>query len=160
MGVRERIISRVADNMNVNGSVTPQVFDVHPKPGGIFLLEGLGLFLQDPGTTPYNNFGAISSLSNGVLFSVRSTGVDNNMFNLKDNADISTIFSGIAGAGAALLGIGGGWLNTEDAVAFSLRFTQPIMIDSRTNDRLRITVRDNLTGLEVFRIYYAASRMQ
>lgn len=59
-----------SDDMNVDGSVTPQVFMLECPPKYHVYLESVSIFIQDEGAFTANGYGGVAGLTNGlkVLF--------------------------------------------------------------------------------------------
>jgi hypothetical protein len=55
-------------NMNVDGSITPQIFRVTPQPGEILYINRMIVYVQDSGTMDSGGFGNGPALTNGIEF--------------------------------------------------------------------------------------------
>lgn len=140
-------------DMNVNGSVTPVVFYVEPAAGILYEIQYLTFQIMATAIQP-RDFGGGNALANGVKLTVQretSPGVYVDIldildgFPLKRNADFD--------ANGAILQLNTQGAN-EDSMTASVNLVQLIgrhaEIDGDLNDRLAITIRDNLTGLYAF----------
>jgi hypothetical protein len=132
-------------NMNVNGSVTPQVFSFSPAANLTYYINKLHIVLADGGTPDVTDFGNGTALTNGLLFESVVNGSANTLFNVLDNGDISLMFIDHFSSPS-------GWLNNADLFLGSYNFNMPITLNQLNSDLLRVTVRDNITGLDAFRI--------
>ena len=139
-----------SNEMNVDGSVTPVNFDLAPTAGLTYFVHGITLFLQDTGTMDYLDFGALPGpLANGVQVSSVVKGASYTVGNIQSNIDLSMYFKADAnfGSGASDLG----FFNDLDFFLGKMEFINPLILQQSTGDHLRITIRDDLTGLGYLR---------
>jgi hypothetical protein len=131
--------------MNVNGSAgSPINFEFLPSGSDIWFLDSIVLFLMDPGSMDYDDFGAISgSLTNGLRIVVRSNGVEYEIANIKDNTELVSYFLDSTSFGKDSSGI----LDDDDSYVGAMHFKNPIRLDASQGDYVRIQVRDNLNNL-------------
>jgi hypothetical protein len=131
--------------MNVNGSVTPVIFDYVATQEDH--LVTLSLAFESTGAIQLNNFGGLAALINGVLFESNIGGVAREIATLRNNGGLSNFFgdshqisqysgAGLGGARFLLTGI----FKTE----------QPLKLNP--GDSIRATVRDDLSGITYFRV--------
>lgn len=132
-------------NMNVSASLaSPIDFDFRPPLGEVWELEKLVFGLDDVGLTDMGLFGGISSLTNGILISVKTKGQVYVIGNMRDNVDIAMMFPGQS------LGQSG-VLDTADGMYGALAFNDQIHLIGDNNDYIRLTVRDNVSGINIMR---------
>ena len=55
-------------DMNVNGSVTPQMFFIYPRPGHMIFMSRMEPHFTDQGTIDSGGFGNGAALTNGLMF--------------------------------------------------------------------------------------------
>jgi len=80
-------------NMNQSGTVgTPVVFEFAPDTGEIFQLTTLCFYMGEAGGLAFNKFENISSLTNGLLIEIQSTGTLRTFINAQSNADLGVTF--------------------------------------------------------------------
>lgn len=132
-------------NMNVNGSSVNVNFDFTPGASEIWYIESISFLIIDSGTMDFDDFGSISGLTNGVQVLIRSKGTEYEYTNIKNNADISLVFSGRGGVQAGEDATG--WLDDDDYFFGRAIFDVPIKIDNSTSDYVRFKIRDDLTLL-------------
>lgn len=135
-------------SMVVNGSVTPVNFDVAPASGTTWYAYEITFAINDGGNAPPEQYGSLGlALANGVRFSANVEGADHEMLVLYNNADICLAFNEAVGKIDA-----GGFLNFGKGFVAKMRFPTPIALHGDHGDYLRVTVRDNLTGLNFQRV--------
>lgn len=150
--------------MNVNGSVTPQVFSYVPPASEVAALTELTVALKDDGTTALTNFAAIAALTNGVLISANVGGITKTIATIKDNADLATRFTfSQFGNGAVLsilgLGTAQGFGSSNNIFIGSMQLPEPIVLDSSQGDSLSVTIQDNLSAVDIFQMGFHAVRL-
>lgn len=129
--------------MNVNGSVTPVVFSYAPGPTATIYVETMKFYISDSGNPSEDKFGDLAALTNGVLIEMQSGGVLTTYYNLKDNTDLIVAFR--------MLPQASNYLPEKNLFGFR-DFSTPVKLTGSTGDFIRATVRDNLTGLNKFRM--------
>ncbi len=141
-------------DMNIDGSVTPVVFTAGPGVGEVIYLSGISIWLEDKGSWLKDSFGAIAGgLTNGVLIEIGRNAVFQDIGALTNNFDIASIFNG--GQAISLKDISG------EIALIGTQQTTPLRnlrLDGDNSDLIRITVRDDLTGLDNFSIKMKAWR--
>ena len=131
-----------SENMGVNGSVTPVEFTYMVPANKILLLRRSFIELTD-GNNPFGSqdFGALGALSNGVLIEiVKENGLIVELENWKKNVDISSTmfdFENPFKDGSYV----GRWTYERDVGDF---------ITLNPGDTYRMTIRDNLSGVDNF----------
>lgn len=146
-------VYRVNVEMNVNGAVTPVEFSYGPLAGsGVDLdIYGAVISMADAAAIDGGKFGGQAALTIGVSFSVETDVFTGRLYNVKRNQDLmergeSYSFDTKAPGGEYSFIVhrhftGGGGQN---GVA--------VRLHSVYNSRIAVVVRDNLTGLSIFRI--------
>jgi len=137
-----KLLNGSSPDMDVNGSSTPVEFDYTPDTDEVWYVERITFVLEDTGSPEPDDFGTISGpLSNGCLLEVQSNGNTIELANVTSNLEIVQSFAnesygdsnGILGSGASYKG--------------SILFRNPFIIQDSTSDFIRMTIRDNITGL-------------
>lgn len=131
-----------SEDMAVNGSSTPVVFEYEVPAQRALLLEKITLSIENAGITP-SNFGGVSALSNGLL--IQAVDAENVvLLDYTDSVPIKNLadFLSIGGSGAKLfddsLGV--------DAMGITIPFGS---LDAlKAGEKIRIVVQDNLTGMD------------
>lgn len=135
-------------HMNVDGSVTPQIFQIGSTSEEAVLeldiTRVMGYF-QDNVAMDDSNFGGLSALTNGVVLR-RNDGVMTNLWNAKTNGEISLMtfdfqYTDKAPAGS----YGARFRNTYAGPS-----KHGVTIRLYPGDTLEIIIQDDLTGLEDF----------
>jgi hypothetical protein len=138
-------------NLNINGSVTPVVFEVGPLVGSgdkwdITRMQGA---IRDATAMDDGLFGGVTALTNGVYFR-RNNGTAKNLFNIKTNGDIrlrsdEANYAAKAKSGEYGISFTRTWAGQENS-GVTLR------LDSADGDTFQAIVQDDLTGLIEFNI--------
>jgi hypothetical protein len=129
--------------MAIDGSVTSQIFSVGPAAGEIWYVYELQFLMADLKVEVRDRYGDISGgLTNGLLCESVIGGTPREIFNVVDNKEVAVIFdyefSSKTQAGLA----------NEDALFVgNLKFDNVIQLVGDDSDLIRLTVRDDLTGL-------------
>lgn len=138
------LLNGTSKNMSVNGSGTPVNFQFVPTGSDIWFLESVGLFFIDPGTMDYNDFAGISgSLTNGLKLVIRSNGVEYEICNVVDNAQVVAFFNQYTSLGKSSSGI----IDEDDSYTGHMKFDVPIKLNAATGDYVRFQVRDSFTSI-------------
>lgn len=141
-------LNGTSSNLAVNGSGAPVIFTAQPQPTQVVFLESIQMLLADDGAFNINGFGGVPSLTNGVLIEYQSKGVLYNLKTLLNNADIFSFFS-FNPIFVDKTSLGG----SDSFYAGDWEIQHRIVIDPAFNDFVRITVRDNLSGLANFSVH-------
>lgn len=135
-------------DMQVDGSVTPQTFDLTPGASAVYRVERIVMRLVCTAAPVMTGFGNLAALANGVLLEWRKN----------DTADPPVVggaleldlLDGVSFKAANdLLQFEVGILANTMELVWAPR--QPIRLDGGNGEMLRATVRDNLTALTSFR---------
>lgn len=136
-----------SESLLVNGSVTPVNFDWTPGASETWYLEAMSIFLADSGTTSPTNFGALSTLANGLELHAKVAGTDYTVANIRTNMDLLLTFNT-----DGIIPPTSGFIEMSDAYTGTLTFNKPMKLTGSTSDFVRARVRDNLTGLDQLRV--------
>lgn len=147
-------------HMNVNGSVTPQVFSVLPLSNQSGDMTRVVFDIRDDAEMDFTTFGGLPALTNGCVLRVNNgDGTYRNIFNFKSNGDIlEQAFDGLflqPKQGGTIKGFvakltWGGQGNHGVAVR----------LDGSLNESLEVVVQDDLTGLTFFNIIAQGHELQ
>jgi hypothetical protein len=150
-------LARTSDgqaNMNVDGSVTPQVFEYMPPADNIAMIARLILHVRDTGSFAADGFGALGNLANGVELDVydATVGLSNlsitNGLPVKSNAGWSRIMYDVR---YDSYGGGPNFLSGRFTFAnFLFGGRGAPGLGLAPNSALRCVVNDDLTGLDAF----------
>lgn len=137
-----------AENMAVNGSVTPVTYMFAPSEG-IYFLADISLMISDGSSHNPSEFGDLNTpLQNGLDIVIKTEGVVKTIANLKHNIHIQSMFDRNPGRFSYVSGLS----NIETYMG-----TMPIaehglegpILSAAHNDYIGIVVRDNLTNLDL-----------
>ena len=139
----------ITSDMSVNGSVTPVDFFVQPPVDEVWYIAKWMLYLQDGKGFDITTWGSNGALTNGLDLKVEVNGVTVNQldFPVKHNGDIARIAYDMQ-----LHEFGNG----DDILTAQWSFTemgQFLRLDGATNDKLIVTVQDDLTGITTQHIH-------
>lgn len=141
--------------LNVNGSSTPVVFTAGPGASEIWYVTQMIIFIQDGGSLDATDYGGIpTGITNGLLLEHSRNSVNHQIGNLQNNIDIAMLFSD-----ASFVGTSNGFLNDANLYVGPFKIEPEITLIGSTSDKLRVTVRDNLTPLTRHRIAFRAWRI-
>ena len=140
-----------SENLNVNGSLTPVTFGLDLSAYESITVAKLNLYLEIGGNiTSYNDFMSISALTNGLTFEVQSQGESYVSGSIKNNRDILRFCNHDFKYRKR---------NTDSSFGNTNTFTgtreiapASIVVSNRTNDFIRMTVRDNLSAFTAISI--------
>jgi hypothetical protein len=127
-------------NMNVNGSVTPVVFEYAPPAATLFTSAEIILNATGTGTIaqPLTEFWNFPALTNGISISFKINNVT-----INDGGIIKTNFDLIQFIGAEFLGK---IMGTRNVVRGGFHFIPSFTLNGDFGDYFRITVNDDLTN--------------
>jgi hypothetical protein len=134
------------NNMNVDGSVTPQVFTVTSRPGLSGNVVAVSIQLRDTIPMDFDTFGGLPVLTNGVVLRINNgDGTYRNLYNFKSNGDVI-----LMAQNHAFTETNGGGVRGFDAhIAFGGHENHDVvvrLIDS-LSESMEVVVQDDLTGL-------------
>lgn len=139
--------------LNVNGATTPKTFSYTAS--GDQLLNSIICVLKDGGTTSFLNFGAIASLTNGVLIQITKGGITTTLATINDNADMCMVFPSNQFGNGAILSILSiatpeGFGDTNNCFMGLLQFSHPVTLAD--GDSVSVVIRDDLHTVDVFQM--------
>lgn len=138
-------------DMNTDGSVTPIEFQIMPATGVKWDITRMIVSMVLSSQGDDGLFGNITKLSNGMFFR-REDGVNtHNLFNTKDNSDFA--IEGFDVSYPTRSG-GGGSAGMRSRISFNGNDKRGVVVrlDGDNNEHFTATNRDDLTGLNQFRI--------
>ena len=145
-------------NMNVDGSVTPVVYEFAPSGTDIFFINGVSILILDPGKTEADKFGSITALTNGLQLKVKTNGgTETEITNIQDNTDLTLTFNSDI---TLSNGAGDNWLNDKDWFKGTYQLDPIVQIDANQGDTIKIIVRDDLTEVKILRVLVHAWKVQ
>lgn len=149
------LLNSGSKNMNVNGASVNQVFTYSPGGSSSVVIEGITCLLRDEGTTSLSKFGAISSLTNGVLMEFNISGVTTALANIKDNADLCSSFHWSYFGNGAVLSILAvttpvGFLDSANVFIGHINFDNPVILTG--SDSITVTIRDNISNIDLLQM--------
>lgn len=128
-------------SMDVNGSSTPQVFELEVPVGQTWYVTELRMYLSDNEIKERDRFGDVSELVNGFLVEWEIDSTDYQHSNSQNNVDLSLTFPSYQDNGDA-----DNRLASEKPAFYGRdRFQVPVCLQA--GDKIKATVRDNLNGL-------------
>lgn len=139
--------------MNVNGTVgAPIHFEFKPQGTDIWEVENLRVGMDDVGLTDMGLFAGIAALTNGIEISVKAGPNTMIIGVVKDNIDFVLMFPGQA-VGQS------GVLDTSDGLVGIWSLKDPIELRAANNDYIRMSVRDDLRGINILRAMVSARKV-
>ena len=138
---------RSSDAMNVNGSVTRQIFRVAPPAGSKWDILGCEFVITDNTAMDDGTFGGIAALTRGLVLRKKDT-VYKNIFNVKTNGDFAFRCDSVRYAEKPPSGTGYGFTAYR---TFNARNGIAIRLDGDKGDEFQVIIQDDLTGLSSFR---------
>jgi len=142
-------------DMNVNGSVTPVEFSVSSEPGKVLYIVMIRVLLNgtyfEMGTQDFRRFGTATvggaALTNGITLQAIQSGVITNLFaepitRTGDFFNYSDDYVNLYNAVGA----------QEDFLSFDFSFEQAIVLPESVDDRLIMTVNDDLSSIDLFQV--------
>jgi hypothetical protein len=150
----QQLLNSGSKSMSVNGSVSSKTFS-YTASADTETVTAIVCLLKDEGATNFSNFGALSSLGNGVLIQVVQSGVTRTIATIKDNGDLCTAFSKNQFGNGAILSILSiatpeGFGDTNNCFVGELVPYAPILL--RDGDIIQAVIQDNLTSVDVFQM--------
>lgn len=141
-------VAAVTTNMAVDGSVTPQIFQIGPTgPGSTAVTDVTRIMghMLDSTSMDDGKFGGISALPKGVVFR-KNDGVISNYWNVKTNADLQLLCYDFKYSEKAPGGqFGCNWRNT-----YAGQHNHGVVLELLPGEYLEIIIQDDLTGLDEF----------
>lgn len=136
-------------DMAIDGSTTPAVFTAGPTTtDDIWYVSRIGFTMNDIGTAKLDSFGAISDgLTNGLLVQIDINGTTYTTSNVKTNAEL------IVGFETTFRGQSNSFINDLNFITATTFFVTPVRLLESQSDQFKLTVRDDLTGLELLEVF-------
>ena len=139
-------------DMDVNGSVTPVEFELVAKDNTLFAFDITRMMINMVLATAADDglFGNLTALTTGMYFRIED-GITKNLFNAKDNSD----FAGEGfDATYTVRSSGGGEFGMRSRITFNGGDKRGVVkrLKFAGEDRFVGVVRDNLTGINKYRI--------
>ncbi len=144
--ITQFLLDGANSDMNVDGSVTPVVFEKVFGTGEIAFLEKLVIEIRDTGNLGLNDFGSGPALTNGILVEVQIGGVVEISLLIKTNAQMisaaDVLFEVDQFQGSALL-------------IYNFIFREPMSLNHNDDDDfIRVTIQDDLTSIEALKMAF------
>lgn len=139
-----------SSNLNVNGSVTPVVFEYNPPNNYDIEINQLTFLFEDTGAFAFGNkfiLNTLATLANGLLLECKGDDLAftwQNMKRTRDIIEIAEIFDIITGAV--------NFMRVNVHLPRSLRLSRNGTFAAK--DYLRVTVRDDLTTLDFAEVFF------
>lgn len=134
--------------MNVDGSSVNKVYKQAVPTNEIWMLEGIHIFMLDPGLMAHNVFGSLGSvLTNGLSIVVKKKESDFKIKDIMDNTDLYMAFPSNQNVGNS----GTGFLDEEDYFYGTLHFQNPLRLAQSDGDLVKMIVKDDLTAIQRLR---------
>ena len=134
------------NNMNVDGSITPQVFSVTARPGLNGDMIAINMEMRDTTAMDFSTFGGLPALAKGVVVRVNNgDGTYRNLYNFKSNGDIilmSKTYEFVVNNGGGIRGF-----NSRVVFGGEDNHGVVVRIDGSLGESLEMVVQDDLTGL-------------
>lgn len=142
----EFLLDGASPDMTVDGSSTPVVFEKVFSTNEIGFIEKFVIEIRDSGNLGLGDFGSGPALTNGLLIELQIGGATVISFNIKTNSQLlsaaDVLFEVDQFQGSALL-------------IYNFVFREPMAINfNDDNDFIRVTVQDDLTGIEGLRMAF------
>lgn len=144
--------SERSSNMNVNGSVTPQIFTITPSgltSGTKWDITRVLFAIEDEASMDSTKFGGIAKLTKGIVLR-KKDGVYKNIMNIKDNGEFAERAFDISYDDRASPS-GKYFFRCRKTFAGQEKSGVVIRLESDTNDELQVIIQDDLTALTKFR---------
>ena len=137
----------IITNMNVNGSVTPQIFTLR---AGVIPIDVTRVIISMTDSTAMDDgtFGGLSALPKGLVFRIYN-GFQKTIFNFKTNGEIAQYCYDVRYADKPPAGTGHG---LTARISFGGQSKHGVVLRISTNDVIQWIVQDDLTGLDTLRI--------
>lgn len=138
------------DDIQIRDTDDPIVFAAAATLGTKFHISEVVFTIADTGTGgaaySYLKIGALTKLINGVVLNVKVEGESVFIANIKCIGDLMQ-------SGVVVINHVDDGTNTFISMAINLRTTEPIILHSAFGDTLSMTISDDLTGLDLFRVF-------
>lgn len=135
------VVDKIIKSLNVDGSVTPQVFEIAPPPNEIWHIYRMTIAMVHTTVSSDDRFGNLNKLENGLVLR-QTNGFKHNLSVWRDNSDI------IEDTGVDLrysAKSGGGLFGTAARWTFK-RAGTVLTLDGSKGDTYQAIVQDDLSG--------------
>jgi hypothetical protein len=143
-------IAATTINMNVDGSVTPQVFQIGPvapaSTSTVNITRIMG-HLLDSSAMDDGKFGGIDALVNGCVLR-KTDGIITNLWNVKTNADLALICYDFSYSDKAP----GGQFGANFRNTYASKSGHGVILELLAGEYLEVLIQDDLTGLDDFKM--------
>ena len=143
-------IAATTTNMNVDGSVTTQIFQIGPVgPSSTLIVDVTRLMGHFLDSSPMDDgkFGGIAALTNGCVLR-KNNGVITNLWNVKTNADLALLCFDFSYSDKAP----GGQYGANFRNSYAGQGQHGVVIELLPGEYLELLVQDDLTGLDEFKM--------
>lgn len=141
------VLNSGSSSLAVDGSTTPVVFTAGPPSGETWYITELGIVIEDSGNNTVDRYGALTALTNGTLIEQVVDSTAYTFSNLFNNIDIVESFTD-----HSFRGVANAFLNSPNFFTGKVSLKEPVTLVGNNSDVIKVTVRDNVTGLDQHRI--------
>lgn len=145
----DSVAAETSPDMNVDGSVTPVIFELKPGAGVQWDVTRILIVILDEVAMDDGKFGGITALTNGCVLRKADT-VHHKIFNIKTNGAMAQRMYDVQYADKAPAGQYG--LRARRSFAGQDKNGVVIRLDGDNEESLQMIIQDNLTGLLSFRV--------
>ena len=143
------VVLEVLSNMNVNGSVTPQEFDVRIGATATISLDitGVRFVITDGAAMDDGKFGGIAALTRGIVLRLEHSGGTHNLFTARTNGKLGLVMDNQEYTDKAPAG--------ENAMQCTWQIRNDLGVTLRLDpgDKIVLVVQDDLTALTTFKAW-------
>lgn len=147
--------SSSSKDLNVDGSVTPVEFSVSSEDGKVLYVTHIRVLLNgtyfEMGTQDFRRFGTATTggaaLTNGITLQAIQGGVTTDLF-----ADPITRTGDFFNYSDDYINLYNAVGSQEDFLSFDFDFEQPIVLPEAVEDKLVMTINDDLTSIDLFQV--------
>ena len=153
--LRAFMTNGTSKDMNVNGSVTPVEFTVTSDVGKVLYITQIRILINgtyfELDTQDFRRFGLATAgggaLPNGLTLNVEQGGIVTSMF-----ADPVTQTGDFLNYADDFVNLKNSISAQSDFLSFDIHFEKPVVLPESVTDRMVMTVRDNLTSIDLFQV--------
>jgi hypothetical protein len=144
------LAARTTTNLNVNGAVTPLIYNINPVQNARWHINGLVIQITDDSAMDDGKFGGIAELTKGLIIRYKNN-EQYNIATLRKNACFELSGWNVSYSDKAPSGLNGVTMkkifNGQDNSGVTL------YLDGRLNDELQIIIQDDLSALTTMKAY-------
>ncbi len=130
-------------NANVDGSVTPQIFQVGPPENETWIISRMMIHIEDTGGTATNKYGSVNQLANGTIIRTNISGV---IYNFTDEPVDSNADWGEYNYDVTYLNFGGG--NANEVINSRWTFSNGgAYVKLEYGDSFQVVIQDDISAL-------------